>query len=163
LHTFFTTLNLQSCVLPPQAGLTTKLMLAFVGAEIPSSESRGTNDRILLSVSKLPPTWRPRSMNFCPSLTGWLNYIARHQVSLFIAFYDSQGVGRVILSPLHTRNDSNDSSQESTKQVVPRAVDTFKYQIIFFILISNIVKCREDRARDETQVNGCVMLRPVYT
>jgi hypothetical protein len=49
-----------------------------------------------------PQIWKARSLYLGPPVTGWPSYTPRHQVFLFVTFYDSRGYSGGILTCLHT-------------------------------------------------------------
>jgi hypothetical protein len=75
-----------------------QLLLALVSAVIPESESRGTQDYILLSQIRDSPTWRVRSTHWYPPGTGWPGYTPRHWVP-FSSLSTTRRVTVEVLTP----------------------------------------------------------------
>jgi hypothetical protein len=73
-----------------------------VSAVILGSESLGTHDRILLSQTETPGTWRARSPYFHPQGTGWLSYTPRNWVP-FSSPPTTRGVTMEAFEPASTR------------------------------------------------------------
>jgi hypothetical protein len=77
------------------------LLLVLASAVVLRSESRGTHDHILLSQILDSPNLEGPVLVFISSRNRVAQLYLQALVSLFVAFYDPQGYGGGIRTPLH--------------------------------------------------------------